>query len=625
MVVKHVGRVFFTASGDSIHLFPMTVAEFCRAGKGKCNAHQEVVFIVSIRDPGEETSVERIMTGAQAIVEIFKMEGIDHVFCVPGESYLALLDALYDEPGIRLVSARHEGAAAFMAEAYGKLTGKPGVAMATRAVGAANLSIGVHTARQDSTPMVVFIGQVDSKYRGREGFQEADLDQWLGHLCKWTVEIHDVRRMPELVQRAFRIAKSGRPGPVAVSLPADVLAQSAAMRFGPVSGKAAPRPSEAEIAEALRLLTAARRPLFLAGGGVLASGGAEHFRQLAEKWHIPVIASFRRHNVLTNDHPLFVGHLGLATFPGIVETFRQADTIIAIGTRFSEVTTQGYTIVSPEQTIIHIDIDPATIGQVYQPHLGICADAKEALQALLAADSRMIRPDTWRDWAKERRDAYEQMTRIDWAPDDSSVDVRQIIAALQRELPDDAIITSDAGNFAAWLHSYFQFTGKRMYVGPISGAMGYGLPSAIAAKLVCPERLSVCIAGDGGFMMTMPEMATAVHYRAPVLAIVLNNNMYGTIRMHQEKHHPYRIIGTDLTNPDFVRLAESFGYFAARAESDRQFVPCLREAMQAVAAGKPALIEVVCDPERISVMATISEIRARAAKSGSGDRAGSPQ
>jgi acetolactate synthase-1/2/3 large subunit len=570
-------------------------------------------------DLGEETALVQVMTGAQAIAQILKMEEIDHVFCVPGESYLELMDAIYDEPGIRLVSARHEGGASFMAEAYGKATGKPGVAMATRAVGAANLSIGIHTASQDSTPMVVFLGQVDSKFRGREGFQEADLDQWFRHLCKWTVEIRDVKRVPELVQRAFRIAKSGRPGPVVVSLPADILSQTAEMSFSPVSVRAAPRPSAAEICDMLQILSTAKRPLFLAGGGVMASNGQGFFQKLAERWKIPIIASFRRHNVISNDHPLFVGHLGLATFPGIVETFRQADTIIAIGTRFSEVTTQGYKIVSPEQTIIHIDIEPSVIGQVYSPHLGIVADAREALTDLLGADSSMIKPEKWSDWAQERRKAYEAAVKIDRSPSGSSVDVKQIMAVLQDELPDDVIITTDAGNFSAWLHSYYQFTGKRTYIGPISGAMGYGLPAAIAAKLAHPDRLAVCIAGDGGFMMTVQELATAVHYKTPVLVILFNNNMYGTIRMHQEKHHPYRVIGTDLTNPDFMTLAESFGIFHARASSDEQFAPCLRQAMQAVREGRSALIEVQCDPERISVMSTISEIRAKSANSKSND------
>lgn len=551
------------------------------------------------------------MTGAQAVVECLQLEGIKHVFCVPGESYLDLMDAIYDQNEIQLISTRHEGGASFMAEAYGKATGKPGVAMATRAVGGANLSIGVHTAYQDSTPMVVFLGQVDSKFRGREGFQEVELDQFFGQLCKWAVEIRDVERIPELVQRAFRIAKTGRPGPVAVSLPADILSQMAEMEFGPVSFKPAPRPSSSEIADCIKILSQAEKPLILAGGGILASNGESNLQKLAERLKIPVIASFRRHDVMSNDNPHYVGHLGLANFPDIIETFRQADIILAIGTRFSEVTTQGYSIPSNEQKIIHIDIDYTTLGKVYAPDLGIIADANEAMAALLEADINIINPQKWLSWAQQRREVYRKLVSIEHAPNDNKVDMKQIVYAMQKVLPDDTIITNDAGNFSGWLHSFYQFKEKKTYIGPVSGAMGYGVPAAIGAKLAHPERTVVSLSGDGGFMMTMQELATAAHYNIPIVSIVFNNNMYGTIRMHQEKHHPSRVIGTTLTNPDLKLLGESFGFFSERVTEDQAFESCLQRAL---ASGKPALIEVVCDPENISFLSSLTSIREKALK-----------
>lgn len=552
------------------------------------------------------------MTGAQAIAECIRREGIGHVFCVPGESYLSLMDAIYDIDEMELISTRHEGGASFMAEAYGKATGKPGVVMATRGVGGANLSIGVHTAFQDSTPMVVFLGQVDSKFRGREGFQEVELDQFFSQLCKWTVEIRDVERAPELVQRAFRIAKSGRPGPVAVSLPADILSQEAEMNFGPESVKSAPRPSSHELLALINKLNQAERPLIIAGGGVIASNGEKSLLRFAEKFRIPVLASFRRHDVFPNDHPLYVGHSGLGTFQEILDTIRQADTIFAIGTRFSEVTTQGYTVISKQQTILHIDIDDSTLGKVYAPHAGITADANEALHALLEMEYNIEKSNKWNIWAKERREVYERLTLLESDPHSDMVDMKQIVLTLQNELPEDTVITNDAGNFSGWLHSFYQFKSKKTYIGPTSGAMGYGMPAAIGAKLANPQRTVVSLSGDGGFMMTMQELETAVRCNAPIIAIVFNNNMYGTIRMHQEMHYPERVIGTTLSNPDFKKMGESFGVFSERVTNDAHFASVLRSAL---AANRPALIEVVCNPENISVRSTISGIRAKHAKS----------
>lgn len=547
------------------------------------------------------------MTGADGIVECLKLEGIEKVFCVPGESYLPLMDSIFECGTIQLISTRHEGGAAFMAEAYGKATRKPGVAMATRAVGGANLAIGIHTAYQDSTPMVVFLGQVHSKFRGREGFQEVDLDRFFGHIAKWTVEIKDTERIPELVQRAFRIAKSGRPGPVVVALPEDVLPAETEMTFGPVSPVPAPRPGFSELTAIEELLNRAKRPLILAGGGVIAADGEQALLNLCEKFTIPVMASFRRHDVLSNQHHLYVGHSGLGTFSPILDTMRKADLVLAIGTRLSEVTTQDYEIFSQQPKLIHIDIDNATLGKSYCPDVGIVADAKEALEAMLTMN---VTP-SWDDWAKERRKAYEHAGDVVEKESEFPIDNREIIKIMQEVLPQDAILTNDAGNFATWMHNFYSFNHPKTYIGPTSGAMGYGLPAALGAKLAKPNKTVVSLSGDGGFMMTMQELETAVRYQIPVLALVFNNSMYGTIRMHQEIHYPERVIGTDLNHVHFAALASSLGVQSYRVKTHDDF----KEALScSLSSEGPVLIEVMTNPERISVQATISSIREKAKK-----------
>ncbi|MBN6189085.1 acetolactate synthase [Aneurinibacillus sp. BA2021] len=542
------------------------------------------------------------MSGASAIVECMKREGIEHVFCVPGESYLPLMDSIYESKTIQLISTRHEGGAAFMAEAYGKATRKPGIAMATRAVGGANLAIGIHTAYQDSTPMVVFLGQVHSKFRGREGFQEVELDQFFRHIAKWTVEIKDVERIPELVQRAFRIAKSGRPGPVVVALPEDVLVAEAEMSFGPVAPVPAPRPGVQEVEAVRRLLEKAERPLILAGGGVIAANGEQALIQLAEKFKIPVMASFRRHDVFPNHHELYVGHSGLGTFAPVLDTMREADLVLAIGTRLSEVTTQDYAIFSQNQKLVHIDIEYETLGKVYSPTIGIVADAKEALEAFINTSVN----NTWEQWAKERREAYERAGNHVAKEEKHSVDNREIIRILQNTLPEDTIITNDAGNFAGWLHSFYSFNRTKTYIGPTSGAMGYGLPAAIGAKVAQPGKVVVSLSGDGGFMMTVQELETAARYKIPVIALVFNNSMYGTIRMHQEMHYPERVIGTDLNNVNFASLGASLGVKSFRATTHKEFQEALECSLMA---DYPVVIEIMTNPERISVQETIESIR----------------
>src|SRR5699024_7126146 len=489
-------------------------------------------------------------TAAQVIVECIKREGIGYVFCVPGESYLPLLDALYDEPAIRLISARHEGGAAFMAEGYAQSSLKPGVVLATRGVGAANLSIGVHTAYQDSTPMIVFLGQVHSQFRKREGFQEIDLERYFSPIAKWAVEVTDPDRMSELVQRAFRIAQTGRPGPVVVSLPEDVLASEAGMHYAPAVVKPQPAPASSEVHAVEAVLRKAKRPLIIAGGGVKNACSEDKLVSFAEKFHIPVMVAFRRHDVFPNDHPLYTDHLRLSTDGQILDTVQRADTILALGTRLSEITTQDYSIIDSEQTLVHVDIDAATIGKVYQPEVGIVADMSEALKAFLAMDVAQ----SWLDWTADRREAYVSVSRLT-DPDDDDL-IKQIIFRLQEQLSEDVLLTNDAGNFAGWLHAFYSFTRKHSYVGPTSGAMGYGLPAALGAQLAFPEKQVVSLSGDGGFMMTAAELETAVRYNIPVICLVFNNKMYGTIRMHQEKHYPEKVIGTGLGDVSFVDLAK---------------------------------------------------------------------
>ncbi|MBP2079250.1 acetolactate synthase-1/2/3 large subunit [Oceanobacillus polygoni] len=545
---------------------------------------------------------EENMTAARAIVECMKREGIQKAFCVPGESYLPVLDALYDEPSIQLISARHEGAAAFMAEGYAKATLKPGVVLATRAVGGSNLAIGVHTAYQDSTPMVVFLGQVSRKFRGREGFQEVDLDRYFQPITKWAVEITDPERTPEIVSRAFRIAQSGRPGPVVVSLPEDILPVKTHMQFGPVAAAPRPAPSKMEINQVKAQLAQAKKPVIIAGGGVKSAEAEELLIGFAEKNKLPVLAAFRRHDVFPNRHKYYAGHLGLGTPIEVLETVREADVILALGTRLSEVTTQDYTIISSSQKLIHIDIDYDTIGKVYAPEIGIVADAKEALSLL----NELSMPINWEAWTLERRQAFEKVTDLKDLQND--VINRQVIEILKNKLPNDALLTNDAGNFAGWLHQFYVFNERHTYIGPTSGAMGYGMPAALGAKLAFPAKQVVSLSGDGGFMMTVQELETAVRYHIPIICLVFNNQMYGTIRMHQEMHYPEKVIGTDLGQVSFKDLAISMGADGYVVETSAEFAAAFDKALSK---NKIAVIEIMTEKEQISVSQTIKGLQGK--------------
>ncbi|MFB5662463.1 thiamine pyrophosphate-dependent enzyme [Alteribacillus sp. HJP-4] len=544
------------------------------------------------------------MSCAEAIVECMVREQVKKVFCVPGESYLPLLDVLYDSD-IDVISNRHEGGAAFMAEGYAKATNETAVVLATRGVGASNLSIGIHTAFQDSTPMVVFLGQVQSNFKGREGFQEMELDRFLSEMTKWGVELLQSERTPELIQRAFRTAVSGRPGPVVVSLPEDVLPQVAEMTFAPPSAAPKPTLTKEQGIDVFRHINSAERPVIIAGGGIKAANAESSLKKLAEQTGIPVVSSFRRQDVFPNNHELYCGHLGLGSPSQQVETVKKADVILAIGSRLSEVTTQDYTIITSDHTLIHIDIDTNSIGKVFPPVLGIAADAKNACDALIE-ECREVDVKRWISWKTERREAFEKSSRLEDVREEKvSIGYKEIMSIFNELKPKDCFVTNDAGNFAAWLHNFHTFTAEKSFAGPTSGAMGYGFPAAIGAKLALPKKPVVSFSGDGGFMMTMQEIETAVRCKVAVIALVFNNATYGTIRMHQEKIYPDRVIGTRFGEVNFSKIADAMGAVGVRAESAVEFRKAFQKALQETE--RPVIIEMKMNPKQLSPTMILSE------------------
>ncbi|KMY52772.1 acetolactate synthase [Bacillus sp. FJAT-27231] len=536
------------------------------------------------------------LSGGQAIVKVMEKEGVRKAFCVPGESYLGVIDALYEHPSIQLISTRHEGGASFMAEAYAKASGGTGVCMATRGPGAANLSIGLHTAMQDSTPLVALIGQVERPFKGKEAFQEVDFTAFFSHLCKWAVEIESVERIPELLHRAFYIARSGRPGPVVVSLPHDMLEDTAEYIEQQVQQESVPVPSDEDVRTALEKIRTAKRPVVIAGGGVTRTKAADLLVRFAEKMNVPVVTAFRRFDAFPNSHSHYAGSLGFGSDKGLLDYIKQADLVIALGTRFSQVTTQDYTLLGEKTKLIQVDISPDSIGKVYSPILGITADVKQFLQKAI----EMAIPV--KDEAKERgvanlHAAYLSFSSAPKDYTDQYVDMDGMLYDIVQAFPQDAILTSDAGNFFGWLSRYYRFDCQNTYIGPTSGAMGYGLPAAIGAKIAQPDKMVVSFSGDGGFMMTMQELETAARFNVPVIAIVVNNNMYGTIRAHQEKHFPGRVVATELSNANFAELAKLFGCYGEQVTKNEDFLPALEKAK---ASGRPAVIEVLTNPAILS-------------------------
>jgi len=546
-------------------------------------------------------------TGGQILVDQLELHGVDLAFGVPGESYLAVLDALYDST-VRYVTCRHEAGASNMADAYGKLTGRPGVCLVTRGPGATHASSGVHTAFQDSTPLLLIVGQVARTMRGREAFQEVDYRQLFSPLAKWVDEVDRIDRIPELVARAFHTATSGRPGPVVLAFPEDLLAEEGdvedAVRYVPTQA----RPGNDEIARVREILQSATRPFVVVGGAPWSAEAGETLRAFCETNELPVAASFRCQDYVDNRSSAYAGHLTLGLDSKLAARVRDADVLLVVGARLGEITTLGYSLVRaplPKQRLVHVHADPDELGRVYAPELAI-ASSPEAFALSLAG----LEPLDASAWRGESAQAHEELLAFGRpTPQPGELDLGEVVTHLRRHVPEDAVVTNGAGNFTVWAHRFWEFRSFRSQLAPTSGAMGYGVPAAVAAKLVHPDRVVLAFAGDGDFLMADQELATAVQYDAPIVVLVVDNGMYGTIRMHQERHYPGRVSGTDLRNPDFVALAESYGAFGERVERTGDFPAALERAL---ASGRPALLHLVVDPESITPRQTLSEIRAAA-------------
>ena len=544
-------------------------------------------------------------TGAQVLVDQLVVHGVETAFCIPGESYIAVLDALHDAP-IRLVVARHEAGAANMADAYGKLTGRPGICFVTRAPGATHAAVGVHAAYQDSTPLILFVGQVPRGHRGREAFQELDYGRMFGQMAKWVVEVEEAAAFPKVAARALHVATSGRPGPVVVALPEDVLSETSdvadAARYHP----ARPTPAPEDADRVRDLLAEAEKPLVVVGGGGWTAEAAVDLQAWAETSGLPVATSFRRQDYVDNTSPSYAGVLTIGHDPALASRLRECDLLLALGTRLGEIATRGYTTLEPPrtpQTLVHVHADPNELGRVYEPDLPIVSGSPEFLAGMRALEP--LNGSRWADWTAAAHAGFQ-----DWLchrPRARGVDLADVLAHLRERLPPDAIVTNGAGNFTVWVHRFYTFRRYRTQLSPCSGAMGYGVPAAVAAKVVHPERIVVCVAGDGDFLMSGHELAAAVQERAPIVVLLVNNGMYGTIRMHQERQFPGRVIGTDLVNPDFVGLAEAYGAHAELVERTEDFADAFERALRA---GRAAVLELRVDPKLITPRATLSAIRA---------------
>jgi acetolactate synthase I/II/III large subunit len=546
-------------------------------------------------------------TGARILVDQLIVHGVDTVFCVPGESYIAALDALRDAP-LRLVVARHEAGAANMAEAYGKLTGRPGICFVTRAPGATHAATGVYTAFQDSTPLILFVGQVPRVNRGREAFQELDYAAAFGSYSKWVDEVQQPGSFPETTAHAFQTALSGRSGPVVVALPEDVLDARAEV------SDAAPRvpvqaaPSAADLALLRELLGAAERPLVVVGGGGWSAQAAADLQAFAEANWLPVTTSFRRQDYVDNASPSYAGVLTIGHDPALASRLRDADLLLVVGSRLGDIPTRGYTTLEPPrtpQTLVHVHADADELGRVFEPNLPIVSGSPEFLAAARALEP--VEAAQRAAWTESARADFISGLRHRRGP--GELDLGDVVEYLRERLPDDAILTNGAGNYTVWCHLYYVFRSYRTQLAPCSGAMGYGIPAAVAAKVVFPERTVVCVSGDGDFLMSGHEFAAAVQEKLPIVVLVVNNGMYGTIRMHQERLFPGRVVGTDLVNPDFVAWARAFGAYGELVVRSKDFPDALQRAL---GQDRPALLELRVDPEAITPRQTLSEIRSAA-------------
>ena len=546
--------------------------------------------------------------GGSILVKSIEGQGVDRLFCVPGESFLPVLDAL-QESAIDTVLARHEGGAAMMAEADGKLTGRPGVALVTRGPGAANASSGIHVAQQDSTPLVLFIGQVARAMRGRDAFQEVDYQAFFGGMAKSVVEVEDAASLAGVIAEAFRTAMEGRPGPVVISLPEDMLYESAAADIPARVEPARPSPSPDDIGKARAMLAGAEHPIVVAGGSVWDEADIEALSRLALAYSLPVACSFRRQRLMDNLHPCYAGELGRGCNPALLERVGKSDCLVLLGGRLSETASQSYTLLSipdPQMPMIHVHPDPAELGRVYRPALAIEASPGSFAAAMCeggpgvpAEPGPCPEHEAWRRWAD------------DLPSSPGKVDMAEVVRWLRENLPADSIVSNGAGNYATWVNRFHHYRGPLSQLAPVSGSMGYGIPAAVAAKARFPERTVVAFAGDGCFQMSMQELATASQIGAAIIVLVVDNGMYGTIRMHQEREFPGRTRHTGLVNPDFTGLAESMGFHAEKITKTEEFADSFTRCLKS---GKPALVHIPLDPEAIAPGSTLSEIRQRGLK-----------
>ncbi|MCO6418059.1 thiamine pyrophosphate-dependent enzyme [Siccirubricoccus sp. KC 17139] len=548
--------------------------------------------------------------GGHILADALVAQGVEHVFCVPGESYLDLLDGLYAQRNrIATTTCRFEAGAVHMAEAYGKLTGKPGVAVVTRGPGACHAAIGVHVAFQDSTPLVLLIGQIPFEETDRESFQEVDYRKMFAPLAKWVTQIDDAARIPELMAHAFDVATSGRPGPVVVAISEEMQREMAVVQDLAPAPVLPPHPAPEAIPRLMELLGKAQKPLAVLGGSRWSKEGRAAIRDFLVANDIPVAVSFRRQGLFDGTHPNFVGDLGVGADAGLVKAAKGCDLFLAIGTRIGEPVSQGYTLfdMAGATPIVHVYPDQAEIGRVYRPALGITSDLNAF--ALAAKAAKPVAKPVWSGWRAELRAAREAQAK---APEyEGPLNLAVALQALEKALLKDTIFTTDAGNFATWPTRFMHVSENQDFLGPTNGAMGYAVPAAIGAKITHPDRTVIGFVGDGGFLMTGQELATAFHANVAPVILVFNNGMYGTIRMHQERHYPGRVSATMLTNPDFSKFIESFGGHGEVVEATDQLVPAVQRA---IASGKPAVVEVRTNPEQVTNRQTIAQMRAQAAK-----------
>jgi acetolactate synthase-1/2/3 large subunit len=548
-------------------------------------------------------------TGGQVLVDQLVIHGADHLFCVPGESYLAALDAMHDAP-VEVTVCRSEGGAAMMAEAYGKLTGRPGICFVTRGPGATNASPGIHIARQDSTPLILFVGQIARRMREREAFQEIDYRAVFGTIAKWVTDVEDATRLPELVSRAFHVATSGRPGPVVIALPEDMLTDEVSVSDPPAYEPVETHPSAAQMAQLQKMLWAAQRPIAVLGGSRWSEQAVQRFTRFAERFSLPTSTSFRRQMLFPAEHQCCAGDLGIGPNPKLLARIKESDLILLVGGRLSEMPSQSYTLLeipAPSQPLVHVHPDAAELGKVYRARLAINASPTAFSAAL-----EMMQPPNTIAWADRTRAAHAEF--LAWT-DPAAVNppglfkMNKAMAHLRRTLPANTIVCNGAGNFAVWAHRFWHYNHFASQLAPTSGSMGYGIPAAVGAKRIFPDRQVLALTGDGDFLMNGQEFATAVQYGLPIIIVLLDNGMYGTIRMHQEREYPGRVSATILKNPDFAAYARAFGGHGERIERTEDFAPALDRA---VASGKPAILHCLVDPEAITPTTTLTALREKA-------------